>query len=120
VLSNALTDERRRWLTSSQHDEDVNAYPLTVKSGDRFRHLVIDRSFVCGQGIRWIVDYKTSSHEGGDRTQFIASETRRYAPQLTAYRDAFAQIETRPISVALYFPLLRLLHAVELPEAGSE
>ncbi len=120
VLSNALADERGRWLMSSQHDEAVNEYPLTVKSGDRFTHLVIDRSFVCGQGIRWIVDYKTSSHEGGDRAQFIASEIRRYAPQLTAYRNAFAQIEARPISVALYFPLLRLLHTVELPEPGSE
>lgn len=120
VLGNALADERGRWLLSSQHAEAVNEYPLTVRSGDRFRHLVIDRSFICEQGIRWIVDYKTSSHEGGDRAQFIDSESLRYAPQLTAYRNAFAQLEARPISVALYFPLLRLLHAVELPVAGSE
>lgn len=120
VLSNALADERGRWLLSSQHNDAVNEYPLTVKSGDRFRHLVIDRSFVSEQGVRWIVDYKTSSHEGGDRAQFIASESLRYTPQLTAYRRAFARLEARPISVALYFPLLRLLHTVELPVTGSE
>jgi ATP-dependent exoDNAse (exonuclease V) beta subunit len=120
VLSNALADERGRWLLSSQHGKAVNEYPLTLKSGDRFRHLVVDRSFVCEQGIRWIVDYKTSSHEGGDRAQFIASESLRYAPQLAAYRQAFAQLEARPISVALYFPLLRLLHTVDLPVPGSE
>ena len=120
VLSNALADERGRWLLSTQHDQAVNEYPLTVKSGDRFRHLVVDRSFICKQGIRWIVDYKTSSHEGGDRAKFIASESLRYTPQLTAYRNAFALLEPRPISVALYFPLLRLLHTVELPAPGSE
>lgn len=124
VLSNALADERGRWLLSSRHAEAVNEYPLTVKLGEGFRHLVVDRSFICEQGMRWIVDYKTSSHEGGDRAQFIASESLRYAAQLMAYRQAYAQLETRPITVALYFPLLRLLQPVELPAAppaaGSE
>lgn len=124
VLGNALADERGRWLLSSGHAEAVNEYPLTVKAGDGFRHLVVDRSFVCEQGMRWIVDYKTSSHEGGDRAQFIASESLRYAPQLMAYRQAYAQLETRPTTVALYFPLLRLLQPVELPATmplpGSE
>ncbi|MCL4791236.1 MAG: UvrD-helicase domain-containing protein [Gammaproteobacteria bacterium] len=124
VLGNALADERGRWLLSARHAGAVNEYPLTVKAGERFRHLVVDRSFVCEQGTRWIIDYKTSSHEGGDRAQFIASESLRYAPQLQAYHQAFSQLETRPISVALYFPLLRLLQPVDLSavpaESGSE
>lgn len=124
VLGNALVDERGRWLLSAQHAGAVNEYALTVRAGDQFRHLVIDRSFVCEQGVRWIIDYKTSSHEGGDREKFIASESLRYAPQLQAYQLAFAQIEARTIRTALYFPLLRLLQPVDLSavpaEAGSE
>jgi ATP-dependent helicase/nuclease subunit A len=124
VLSNALADERGRWLLSARHAGAVNEYPLTVRTGEHFRHLVIDRSFVCEQGVRWIIDYKTSSHEGGDRAQFLASESLRYAPQLQAYQQAFAQIEMREIRAALYFPLLRLLQPVNPSaapaEAGSE
>jgi ATP-dependent helicase/nuclease subunit A len=122
VLANALADERGRWLLSARHAGAVNEYPMTVTTGEGFRHLIIDRSFVCEQGMRWIVDYKTSSHEGGDRAQFIASESLRYAPQLRAYQQAFAQIESRTVCVALYFPLLRLLQPVDLSAlpAGSE
>ena len=124
MLSNALADERGRWLLSARHAGAVNEYPLTVRTGEHFRHLVIDRSFVCEQGVRWIIDYKTSSHEGGDRAQFLASESLRYAPQLQAYQQAFAQIEMREIRAALYFPLLRLLQPVNPSaapaEAGSE
>jgi hypothetical protein len=124
VLANTLADERGRWVLSASHAGAVNEWPLTVRSGDHFRHLVIDRSFVCEQGMRWIIDYKTSSHEGGDRAQFIASESLRYAPQLQAYRQAFAALETRTIRTALYFPLLRLLQPVDaspvVAGSGSE
>ncbi|MCL4779185.1 MAG: UvrD-helicase domain-containing protein [Gammaproteobacteria bacterium] len=122
VLANALADERGRWLLSGGHSGAVNEYPLTVKTADGFRHLVIDRSFICEQGMRWVVDYKTSSHEGGDRAQFIASESLRHAPQLHAYQQAFAQFDSRTVCVALYFPLLRLLQRVDLAAlpAGSE
>jgi ATP-dependent exoDNAse (exonuclease V) beta subunit len=124
VLANALADERGRWLLSAGHAGAVNEYPLTMRVGAHFRHLVIDRSFVCEQGVRWIIDYKTSSHEGGDRAQFLASESLRYAPQLQAYQQAFARLETREIRPALYFPLLRLLQPVDLAalpvRSGSE
>jgi hypothetical protein len=48
----------------------------------------------------------------------------RYAPQLQAYQQAFARLETREIRPALYFPLLRLLQPVDLAalpvRSGSE
>ena len=31
---------------------------------------VIDRTFVDADGTRWVVDFKTSPHEGGDRETF--------------------------------------------------
>ncbi len=113
VLRDALSDAQGRWLLSADHTEQLNEYAVTVVEGSRFRQLIIDRAFVAADGVRWIIDYKTSSHEGGDRDAFIRSEVERYTPQLCAYRQAFEYLEQRTIRTALYFPLLQLLQTVE-------
>lgn len=118
VLKGMLTDPAGRWILSGEHRETLNEYGLTVLDGSRFRHLTVDRAFVAGDGVRWIIDYKTSSHEGFDLDAFIHSETRRYAAQLGAYRKAFASLETRTLITALYFPLLKKLVQVP-PEPGA-
>ena len=113
VLRDALADPEGRWVLAEEHTEQLNEYAVTVAEGGRFRQLIIDRAFVAADGVRWIIDYKTSSHEGGERDAFIRSEVDRYAPQLRAYRLAFECLERRPTRTALYFPLLKLLQPVE-------
>ena len=113
VLRDALADPSGRWVLAAEHTEQLNEYAVTVAEGGRFRQLIIDRAFVAVDGVRWIIDYKTSSHEGGDRDAFIHSEVERYAPQLRAYQQAFECLEQRPIRTALYFPLLKLLQTVD-------
>ena len=57
-------------------------------------------------GVHWIVDYKTSTHEGGNLPGFLDAEVTRYRPQLRKYAavyGAWAGVEPR---CALYFPLL--------------
>jgi ATP-dependent exoDNAse (exonuclease V) beta subunit len=120
VLRDALRDAQGRWVLSADHTERLNEYAVTVAGGNRFRRLIIDRAFVAADGVRWIIDYKTSSHEGGDRAAFIRSEVERYAPQLHAYRQAFACLERRTLRTALYFPLLQLLQTVESDDVASE
>ncbi len=66
----------------------------------------IDRSFVDEEGRRWIVDWKTSTHEGGGLEAFLASELVRYEPQLIRYARVMALFDPRPQRVGLYFPLL--------------
>ena len=66
----------------------------------------LDRTFVDG-GTRWIVDFKTSAHEGGAVQAFLAAEVERYRVQLERYANAIAALDARPIKVGLYFPLLR-------------
>jgi ATP-dependent exoDNAse (exonuclease V) beta subunit len=69
--------------------------------------LRIDRSFVDEAGVRWIVDWKTSAHEGGDREAFLDRELERYRGQLERYVRAMQLLEPdRIIKAALYFPLL--------------
>ena len=78
----------------------------------RPRNLVLDRTFV-DNGTRWIIDYKTSSHSGGDLEGFLENEIQRYREQLQGYSRAIALAETRPIKTALYFPLLDRLCVIE-------
>ncbi|MEZ5566385.1 MAG: 3'-5' exonuclease [Gammaproteobacteria bacterium] len=111
VLTMALADQQGAWLLGNQSDPQ-NEWAITVLVNNRFQRLVIDRAFVDREGIRWIVDYKTGSHEGGNRDAFIDSEVARYAPQLLAYREAVARLEQREIRTALYFPLLQHLQLV--------
>ena len=42
--------------------------------GGSVRHFTLDRTFVDDAGIRWIIDYKTGSHEGGNLEAFLNNE----------------------------------------------
>jgi ATP-dependent exoDNAse (exonuclease V) beta subunit len=117
ALVNTVTDERGRWILSSEHKQTATEYPMTVSVGPRYEHLVLDRTFVTDDGERWIIDYKTSSHEGGALEAFLESETSRYLSQLQRYGVAMAQQDDSPIRLALYFPLLKIFH--EVPVTGS-
>jgi ATP-dependent exoDNAse (exonuclease V) beta subunit len=68
-------------------------------------HVVIDRSFVSG-GHRYVVDFKTGSHLGGDSAAFLAEEFSRYRPQLARYARIVRAIDKRPVRIALYHPLV--------------
>jgi ATP-dependent exoDNAse (exonuclease V) beta subunit len=67
------------------------------------RNLVIDRWWEDLAGV-WIVDYKTSSHEGADLDAFLAGEEQRYRGQLERYAVALGRPGARR---GLYFPLLK-------------
>ncbi len=113
ALKKTLRDQKGRWILSNQHENSDVEMPMTVAGPHDFEQSVIDRTFVCKDGIRWIIDYKTSSHEGGDIQSFLASEAIRYRPQLTRYRDALRASEDREMRMALYFPLLQIFHLVD-------
>ena len=110
ALRNTLDDEKGRW-TLERHEEAASELPLSLQKDGRTRSLILDRSFV-HEGERWIVDYKTSRHEGADLDSFLDEEERRYAPQLERYRSAMRARENRPIRTALYFPLHRAFREV--------
>jgi hypothetical protein len=92
------------------HDEARSELRLTLRAGAALEHIRLDRTFVA-DGKRWIVDFKTSTHEGGGLDAFLDSEVARYAPQLERYAAAVAASDWRPLQLALYFPLLGELRA---------
>jgi ATP-dependent exoDNAse (exonuclease V) beta subunit len=103
ALAGCLEDPKGRWLLGPQAHARNEYRVSTVIAGVRHR-LVLDRMFEDTGGRTWIVDYKTSSHEGGDLDAFLAEEETRYRPQLERYAQAIARPEARR---ALYFPLLK-------------
>ncbi len=106
AVQGTLADDTGRWLLSA-HANDACEFAVTVLKDGAIERLVIDRTFVDEHDVRWIVDYKTSQHEGGDLPGFIARELERYAEQLAGYRTAMRALEPdREIRTALYFPLL--------------
>ena len=104
ALTRALDDPRGRWVLAA-HAEARTELRLTVRNGDLLEHLRLDRTFV-DDGKRWIVDFKTSQHQGGDLQAFLDSEVARYRSQLERYAQALSAVDSRPIHLGLYFPLL--------------
>lgn len=103
ALAQALEDERGRWLLGPQHAAR-NEYRISTWSDGVRRRLVIDRCFEDAEGRTWIVDYKTSGHEGADVDAFLDEERKRYHEQLERYAEALGKPDSRR---GLYFPLLK-------------
>jgi ATP-dependent exoDNAse (exonuclease V) beta subunit len=104
AIESCLASEKARWLLAD-HEDSACEYAITAVLENTPVNLVLDRTFV-ENGTRWIVDYKTGVHAGGNLEAFLESEADRYRPQLERYREAMALTESRPIRTALYFPLL--------------
>lgn len=113
MLKAALNDKAGRWVLGP-HPEAKAEEPVTGVVGGEVAHAVIDRTFVDENGVRWVIDYKTGSHEGGSREEFLESEKERYRTQLERYAAIFREAEKdRVIKKGLYFPALS--EFVEIP-----
>jgi ATP-dependent exoDNAse (exonuclease V) beta subunit len=106
ILEKTLADERGRWLLG-RHDHAQSELRLTGAIGDEILDVVVDRTFVDERGTRWIVDYKTGGHEGGDVEAFLDREQERYRAQLERYARLMMALDRRPVRLGLYFPVLR-------------
>jgi ATP-dependent exoDNAse (exonuclease V) beta subunit len=80
-------------------------------------HVRVDRTFV-ENGVRWLIDYKTSPQEGGDPQRFAQMQVEKYRPDIQRYVRVLRAFDPRPIRCALYLPLLGQFCpvAVELPD----
>lgn len=103
ALTTTLTSERGQWILAD-HEEARSEWALGGAEADVFRSINIDRTFV-SEGVRWIIDFKTSEHLGGSLEDFLEEEQRRYSEQLETYARLLQRVEKRPIKVGLYFPL---------------
>ena len=107
ALQMTLQDPRGRWVLSGLHDDCACELALSARTNGRIDHVVIDRTFVDAEGIRWIIDYKASSHKGAGLEEFLDQEQERYRGQLERYAGILARLEEYPVCLGLYFPLLK-------------
>jgi ATP-dependent exoDNAse (exonuclease V) beta subunit len=105
ALRSLLADPRGCWLFDPAHGEAASEWALAAVDDGAIVHVSLDRTFVA-DGVRWIVDFKTGRHEGGDAGEFLDREIERYRDQLERYARIVRGIDPRPIRVALYFPLV--------------
>ncbi len=106
AVTRTLADERGRWLLRASHRDAQSELALTGVFDRDLVNVVIDRTFIDDRGTRWIVDYKTSSHEGAGLDEFLNRERERYQSQLERYARLMRGLGDEPIRLGLYFPLL--------------
>ena len=106
ALSRTLADERGRWLFAPEHRQAHSELAVTGIAAGRLIRVAIDRSFVDAHGTRWVIDFKTSRHEGADLEVFLDREVDRYRAQLQGYVALAGALGPEPVRAGLYFPLL--------------
>jgi ATP-dependent exoDNAse (exonuclease V) beta subunit len=105
TMQNILLDERGRWILHT-HTEAKSEYPLTALIDGKLENLVIDRTFIDENNIRWIIDYKTAAPTTDNINQFLADEKEKYHKQMQKYANALRLIDEREIRLGLYFPAI--------------
>jgi ATP-dependent helicase/nuclease subunit A len=105
VLRTALTESRGRWILSS-HKDAANEFEISGILDGSLHRIKIDRTFVDEEGIRWIIDYKTSDMEGSSVEAFLDMQQEKYRKDLQCYISLMKQFDQQYIRAGLYFPLL--------------
>ena len=90
-LLTTLRSPQGRWVLAP-HDEAASEWAITTWDDGQARTHVIDRTFIA-EGIRWIIDYKTTRDDDADATV--------YREQLARYRRLFS--EGPPVRMGIFF-----------------
>jgi ATP-dependent exoDNAse (exonuclease V) beta subunit len=99
-------DARGRWILRKGYRDDFREHAVSGYYGGVVARVIFDRSFIDENGVRWIIDYKTSQHAGGGLDEFLEREVERYRPQLHRYAMLARKLGPEPVRVGLYFPLM--------------
>jgi ATP-dependent helicase/nuclease subunit A len=108
-----LSDARGQWALYGAGYAEL---PVSGIWNGNVESVVIDRVRIDDDGVHWIIDYKTSAHEGGDLEGFLNQETERYRPQLEKYAALYRELSNAAVRVALYFPLLQEFREVPVAQ----
>jgi ATP-dependent exoDNAse (exonuclease V) beta subunit len=105
ALTNTLGSERGRWILTKR-EEAYCEWAISGLVGTRLISGTVDRAFRDEKGRLWIVDFKTSEHEGSRLKDFLDEQQARYRSQLQSYAALLTGMGMGPIVLGLYFPLL--------------
>ncbi|MBV1914893.1 MAG: UvrD-helicase domain-containing protein [Pseudomonadales bacterium] len=113
-ISRCCTGEHGAWLLDNRHTDSQVEWPFSIKTATGYKQYRVDRTFIDQQGIRWIIDYKSSQPaidpQNPANTEsldhFLQQQAVQYQQQMQTYSDGFLQLEDRPIKLALYYPAI--------------
>lgn len=106
-LQSTLQDSELRWVFD--HGQEQSAAELALQSyASGFVHThVVDRTFIDSNGVRWIIDYKSSQPLGKQSLEsFLAEQVALYSGQLSRYRSLFENEDNKGVKTALLFTSL--------------
>ena len=86
ALQQTISSPEGYRLLSNTHPDSAAELALSGVLDGELLHAVIVRVIRDDDGVLWVVDYKTSSHEGGDIEAFFENELARYNEQLRRYQ----------------------------------
>jgi len=113
TFQSVLDSPTGRWILSGSHHDAQCEFALSGLVDGQWVNAVIDRTFVDKDGTRWIIDYKSGHHEGGNLSDFLDQEALRYRDQLAMYAALCSQRGDEKIATALYLPRHDALKVVE-------
>jgi ATP-dependent exoDNAse (exonuclease V) beta subunit len=108
-LKICFKDKENSWIFDNALEQsqcEVSVFYKNSLSASKldFKNYIIDRSFV-KNGVRWIIDYKSSApNEGQNLQDFLNKAKITYKQQLVNYASCYQVLEDRPQQLALYFP----------------
>tara|TARA_B110000858_G_scaffold194792_2_gene249879 strand:+ start:4062 stop:7496 length:3435 start_codon:yes stop_codon:yes gene_type:complete len=106
-LQGTLQDSKLSWVFDHQHTQSAAELPLQSYANEYIRTQVIDRSFIDKNGVRWIIDYKSSQPSSKQSLEnFLDEQVALYSEQLSRYRKLFENEENKGIKTALLFTSL--------------
>jgi ATP-dependent helicase/nuclease subunit A len=104
ALESTLASRRGQWILAG-HREAKCEVSVSATVDGKVLSGRIDRTFVDGDGVRWVIDFKTSWHKGGGLKGFLDEQQRRYRAQMERYGRLY-KVLGAPVKLGLYFPLL--------------
>ena len=104
AVRSTFDDDKGRWLLEGGGAAEL---ALSGVVDGKLTSVILDRVRIDEDGVHWIVDYKTSTHEGGNLDAFLQAEVDRYTPQLANYQQLYRDFANVEVRCALYFPLLK-------------
>ena len=117
LIELTLACETGRWILTARADAKSELAISRVEAGE-VKNYVIDRTFLDDrEGVRWVIDYKTSEPLDGESTaDFLTRESEAYREQLQNYAELVSELRWEhdaSIKTALYFPAIQRLSVYE-------
>jgi len=113
AFDRTLDSAEGRWVLSGAHAGAACEQAISGVLDGELVNAVVDRTFIDGDGVRWIIDYKSGYHGGADLDGFLRQEAERYRAQLDRYRRLYQALEPIAVRTALFLPRHAALQQVD-------